>query len=80
VFPGTFDDLPNVNVGLGPFGNLEAAGAGLFDPGLGQSFNIQDNYDHTNAVSTYRLTVSRGIGLPRRATGLRRTFADADAR
>ena len=52
MFARTFDDLPDVDVGLGPLDNLEAAGAGVFNPGPSQSYNIQSSYNYTDTVST----------------------------
>ena len=49
VFAGTFDELPNANVGPGLFNELEAAGIEAFNHGLDQPSDI---YDHTNTVST----------------------------
>jgi hypothetical protein len=60
VFPGTFDDLPNVSVGIR---DPETANAGAFNP----CFNVssysptsRDNYNPMNDVSTQRLIVNQG--------------------
>jgi len=46
VFSGTFDDLPDVDVGLGPFHDIEAYGTWAFD------HDLPDSSHHTNTVST----------------------------
>jgi len=53
VFDGTFDDLPDVGVGLGPFDDLEAAGAWAFNHDPTHSSYFPNNYHHNaNMVST----------------------------
>jgi hypothetical protein len=51
VFSGTFDELPNITVGLGPLNDLEAAGARASNEPT-QSSNFPDDHHYTNTVST----------------------------
>jgi hypothetical protein len=60
VFPGTFDELPNVSVRIR---DPETANAGVFDPHFKYSSypsTFYDNYNPMNAVSTQCLIVNQG--------------------
>jgi len=60
VFPGTFDELPNVSVGIR---DPETANAGALNPRFNYSSyspTFHDNYNPMNAVSTQRLIVNQG--------------------
>jgi hypothetical protein len=65
VFAGTFDDLPDFDVGHGPFDDLEAVDTWTFEHDPTHSSYFPNNYHHnTNMVSTY-LTADGGY-LPLR--------------
>ena len=65
VFAGTFDDLPDFDVGHEPFDDLEAVDTWAFEHDPTHSSYFPNNYHHnTNMVSTY-LTADGGY-LPLR--------------
>ena len=79
IFQGTFDELLDVDVGLGEPETTSAGG-----PNLGFSYSscsstFRDDYNPLNAVSTQRLIVNQAIDLPCCPTGLPRCLARADA-
>jgi hypothetical protein len=58
VFPGTFDELPNVSVRIQ---DPETANAGAFTPHFNYSSypsTFHDNHNPMNAVSTQRLIIN----------------------
>ena len=60
MFPGTFDELPNVSVGIR---DPETANAREFNPRFNYSSyspTFRDNYNPMNAVSTQRLIINQG--------------------
>ncbi len=60
MFPGTFDELPNVSVWIG---DPETANAGTFNPRFNYSSyssTFHDNHNPMNAVSTQHLIVNQG--------------------